>query len=222
MRRTAALEFEELPTVTSIVTDPHTAGYEILELNGTRFASLPARMVSGTGLTTGVALDSDQLRRLSDAADVEAASRVAVRLLAARPRSESEMRRALRERGHRDLAIDGAIARLVEGKLLDDEEYARHFARIRGGRGHGRTRIIADLRAKGVDGRLANAAVEEVLEEEGLDPVESARALAVKRLGQLGSLPVHVKRRRVLAFLARRGYQGWDVRDLVDDLVRLH
>jgi SOS response regulatory protein OraA/RecX len=45
------------------------------------------------------------------------------------------------------------------------------------------------------------------------------RALAVKRAAQLGDLPRHVRRRRVLAYLARRGFSGREVTDMVGKLL---
>ena len=45
------------------------------------------------------------------------------------------------------------------------------------------------------------------------------RTLAAKRAAQLGDLPRHVRRRRVLAYLARRGYSGREVTDMVGKLL---
>jgi SOS response regulatory protein OraA/RecX len=44
-------------------------------------------------------------------------------------------------------------------------------------------------------------------------------ALASKRAAQLRDLPRQVKRRRVLAYLARRGYSGRDIAELVGRVV---
>jgi regulatory protein len=219
VRHAQELEDAESWVVTGVVSDPRTPGYEVIELNETRFASLPSDLISKSGIQLGTSLDPTQFRGLSEAADLEAASRVAVRLLAARPRTELEMRRALRDRGHRPLAIDSAVQRLSERDLLNDAEYARNFARIRCEKGHGRSRIVADLRAKGVHRQIAEAAATEVLEGEGVDALEQARQLAVKRLGQLTHVSNAVRRRRVLSFLGRRGYHGWEVREMLDELI---
>jgi SOS response regulatory protein OraA/RecX len=44
-------------------------------------------------------------------------------------------------------------------------------------------------------------------------------ALASKRAAQLRDLPRQVKRRRVLAYLARRGFSGREVSEMVGKLV---
>ena len=106
----------------------------------------------------------------------------------------------------------------VKGNYL--AEYARHFAGVRLGRGHGPPRILTDLLSHGVERRLAERAIEEVVDREGFDPMEQARLLVEKRLAQLGDLPRERLQRRLLAFLVRRGYRGWEVRDLVEAAAR--
>jgi SOS response regulatory protein OraA/RecX len=54
---------------------------------------------------------------------------------------------------------------------------------------------------------------------EGSDRTGMPLALAAKRAAQLGELPRQVKRRRVLAYLARRGFAGRDITDLVARVV---
>jgi SOS response regulatory protein OraA/RecX len=54
----------------------------------------------------------------------------------------------------------------------------------------------------------------------GADRSTVPLALASKRAAQLGDLPRDTKRRRVLAYLARRGYTGWDISELVAKVVR--
>jgi SOS response regulatory protein OraA/RecX len=54
---------------------------------------------------------------------------------------------------------------------------------------------------------------------EGSDRTDVPQSLAVKRAAQLGSLPRPVKRRRVLAYLARRGFTGRDISELVARVV---
>lgn len=213
---------EELPTrrvITTIVEDPRAPGNLVVEVNGARFASLPADAVSRLRLAEGKPLDEAGFARLERAANVEAAYRVAVRLLALRPRAVNELLRRLRDRGHDPSAVGAAVGRLEEQGLLDDHEFARHFARVRSSRGHGPGRLITDLLARGVDRRKAEQAVYEVLDAEEVDVLGQARSLAEKRCGQLGDLPAGVKQRRLLAYLGRRGYHGYEVREIVREVV---
>ncbi|UCG85638.1 MAG: RecX family transcriptional regulator [Gemmatimonadota bacterium] len=206
--------------VTALSPDKRIPGNVVIEINDARFASLPADIVSDFDLVTGGALSDELYERLSRAANVEAAYLVAVRMLAARPRAVNDLLRRLRDRGHNPSAAAEAVGRLESKGLLDDAEYARHFARVRLSRGAGPPRILTDLLSHGVERRLAERAIDEIVDREGFDPGEQARVLAERRLAQLDGLPPEKLQRRLLAYLSRRGYRGWEVRELVAALVR--
>lgn len=172
------------------------------------------------GLWVGQALDDGTLRALRALADAEAAYRVALRVLGARPRSLRETLRALTDKGHEPGAATHAVQRLEAAGLLDDDAFSRHFARTRSARGHGAVRLMADLRARGVDDGVAERAVKETLEAEGPDPVAQARDLARKRSSQLGDLPRDVKRRRLLIYLGRRGFRGYEFSQVIEEALR--
>jgi regulatory protein len=191
----------------------------IIEVNRARYASLPIEAVNPLGLSVGRELDAPALERLGYLGDVEASARVAIRLLAARPRSVNELLRRLKERGHNPSAAAEAVGRLETRGMLDDADFARHFVRIRTGRGLGRSRLLRDLLSKGVDRRVAERAIDEVLSAEGVDALRQARALANRRVAQLGDLPRERLQQRLLGYLARRGFQGMEVRELVRQVV---
>jgi len=205
--------------ISDLLPDPRAPGYLLVEVDGARFASLPEEIVALLGLCKGKLLDPEAFGELTRVADVEAAHRVALRLLAHRPRAVNEMLRQLRNRGHNPSAAAEAVGRLETNGLLDDLEFARHFARVRTGRGHGPPRLISDLLARGVDKRLAERVVHETIEEEDIDPMTQARQLAEKRSAQLGNLPAQKKRRRLLAYLGRRGYRGYEVDEMVREVL---
>jgi len=56
------------------------------------------------------------------------------------------------------------------------------------------------------------------LASEGVDPARAVRALAEKRAKQLAGLPPVVRKRRLVAFLVRRGFTGGEVREVVESL----
>jgi regulatory protein len=114
--------------------------------------------------------------------------------------------------------VAGALDRLVARRVIDDRRYAEEYARARAARGSGQPRIVRDLLTQGVERGTAEEAVRRALEVEGIDPETAARAIAAKRARQLGDLAPAVKRRRLFAFLQRRGYPGAQVRELVEEL----
>jgi regulatory protein len=206
-------------SVTALRADPRAPGYVIIEVNRARYASLPIEAVNPLGLSVGRELDPPALERLRHLGDVEASGRVAIRLLAARPRAVNELLRRLRERGHNPSAAAEAVGRLESKGILNDAEFARHFVRLRAERGLGRSRLLRDLITRGVDRLVAERAIDEVLAAEGVDALRQARALANRRAAQLKDLPADRLQVRLLGYLARRGFQGGEVRELVRQVV---
>jgi regulatory protein len=211
-----------VPLVTGLAPDPRRPGYCVVDVDRGRFASLPAEVVAGLRLAIGRELSRLELQRLQAAADEEAAARAALRALARRPHARGDLRRRLVMRQHPPEAVDRALERLAAQGLLNDREYAEHFAATRGARGRGPARLVTDLLRQGVDRRSAEAAVRAALSAEGIDPGRAARAVAERRAAQLGGLPAAVKRRRLRAYLARRGYAGHQVWTVVEQVVALY
>ena len=207
-----------MPTLTGIAPDPRQPGYRLVEVDRGRFASLPAEALDWLSLRVGAELAPAVLERLRDLADVEAAQRAALRALARRAHAWRDLERRLVRKQHPPAAVRAALERLAERGLLDDRGYAERYAALRATRGKGPARILADLLAQGVERGVAEAAMGRALEEEGIDPQVEARAAATKRARQLGELPPPVRRRRLLAFLVRRGYSGPQVKELVKEL----
>jgi regulatory protein len=156
--------------------------------------------------------------RLQELADLEAAHRAALRALARRSHARCDLRRRLLQKQHPPAAIDGALDRLSTVGLLDDARFAADYAAAKVHRGRGPARLIGDLLAQGVDRRVAEDAVHSSLAAEGVDPAEAVRALAEKRARQLAGLPAAVRKRRLVAFLVRRGFNGGEVREVVESL----
>ena len=207
-----------MPTLTGLAPDPRQPGYRLIEVDRGRFASLPLEAVEPLGLQVGAELGPAALDRLRELADVEAAERAALRALARRAHARLDLRRRLVKRQHPPAAVEAALDRLALHGLLDDRRFAEQYAALRATRGKGPARLLRDLQAQGVERRTAEHAVRRALEEEGIDPGVEARAVAAKRARQLAGLPVAVRKRRLLAFLVRRGYGGPQLRALVEEL----
>ena len=149
----------------------------------------------------------------------------ALTLLEYRARSVDELRRKLRQKGGAADEIEEALQRLLDQKLLDDADYAKQFARGKlGSSGASRRRIAQELGRKGIGRDAADAAIEELTGEEGLDPLQAAQRIARKKWTALASLDEPTRRRRLYAFLARRGFNPDEIRELMaglgEDLVQ--
>jgi len=207
-----------VPILTALAPDPRQPGYRLVEVDRGRFASLPVAALEPLSLQLGAALAPAVLDRLRDLADVEAAERAALRALARRAHARGDLRRRLVRKQHPPAAVDAALERLTARGLLDDGRFAEQYAALRATRGKGPARLLRDLMAQGVERRTAEDAVGRALEDEGIDPQLEARAVAAKRARQLDGLPVPVRKRRLLAFLLRRGYGGPQLKALVEEL----
>jgi regulatory protein len=105
----------------------------------------------------------------------------ALKLLAARQRTELELRKALA--GFPDDQVDSALARMKELGYINDRETARARARTRVGQGDAPRLAARKLAAQGVAGADARAAVEEAAEGAGEDEL-AARALQRRLRGR--------------------------------------
>jgi regulatory protein len=209
-----------VPILTGIAPDPRQPGYRLVEVDRGRFASLPDAALDALGvpLSPGVELSTPALARLQELADIEAAYRAAVRALAMRGRARGDLRRRLIQKQHPPRAVDEALARLDAQGLLDDRRFAIDYAARHAVGGRGPARLVSDLLSQGVDRALADAAVGEALAEEGIDPERILRTVAARRASQLATLAPVVRKRRLLAYLARRGYRAAQVKELVEEL----
>ena len=207
-----------MPTLTALAPDPRQPGYRLVEVDRGRFASLPVAALEPLSLQLGAELAPAVLDRLRELADVEAAERAALRALARRAHARLDLQRRLVKKQHPPAAVEAALERLTIRGLLDDQRFAEQYAALRATRGRGPARLLRDLQAQGVERRMAEHAVRRALEEEGIDPGLEARAVAAKRARQLAGLPVPVRKRRLLAFLVRRGYAGVQLKELVEEL----
>jgi regulatory protein len=210
-----------MPVVTNLAPDPRQPGYQVVEVDRGRFASLPAAALMPLEISRGAAIDHETFSVLQQLADIEAAYRAAVRALTRRPHARADLRRRLMKKQHPGAAVDTALERLAGQDLLDDRRFAEHFVATRVQQGRGAVRLLQDLRRQGVDQRIAEAAVTASLAAEGIDEAAVLRQVAERRARQLGALPPAVKRRRLLAYLARRGYRGAEARKVVEELLYL-
>jgi regulatory protein len=143
----------------------------------------------------------------------------ALNLLSARPYATRALHRKLIQKQYSAADADDAICRLVDNGLLNDAKYAEQYARSKMlSTGTSKRRVQQDLFRKGIKGDVATNAIANVLESEEIDPEAVLARVAKKKLAQLGDLEPLVLRRRLFAFLARRGYDVDEIKAVVSRL----
>lgn len=143
----------------------------------------------------------------------------ALRLLAQREHGRAELERKLARARTGQAPVDAALlARVLDELqaqgLLDEQRFAQSLAR-RVARGHGRLRVLGELRQHRLDEHLVQQALHEAQQE--LEP-EPERALALLRKHH--PLPAADPKQlaRYMRFLQRRGFGA----DAVRHALRLH
>ncbi|MFN3600381.1 MAG: regulatory protein RecX [Dietzia sp.] len=172
----------------------------------------------------GRSIDPDELRTAVAAVEARASSSsdlpplapeahdaatAALRLLRHRPRSEHELRERLLAKDHVPAAVDEALERVRIWGLVDDADFAAEWVRgRRRRRGRSRGALERELREKGVAEFHIAGAVSDIDETDDREQaIELVRArLARKPVDSGPGADLQGERRRLVAFLARRGY----------------
>lgn len=187
-----------------------------LLVDGRHVATVSLETIERLALRVGQPFDpvADEVER--EAALLATYDR-ALRMLAFRARARAELRRSLIRKGEPAAHVDAALERLVAAGLLDDAAFARQFTRSRStAAGASRRRIQQELNRRGVARDVTDGAIAEVYEEEEIDEGDVAVRAARRKLRSLTGLDPVVRNRRLYAFLARRGYDGADIRRAIE------
>jgi regulatory protein len=155
----------------------------------------------------------------------------AARFLEVRSRSVSEVRRRLGGAGYQADLVEGAIARMTELGMLDDEAFARTWVESRDrARPRGERAIREELRLKGIDRETVDLVLGERRdralasgetgggEDEG-EPVTADRTAAERLLAKNARALARVadprqRRQRAYALLARHGFDPETCREV--------
>ena len=125
----------------------------------------------------------------------------AVRFLSYRPRSRAEIERYLQRKGSGDAVLSDVMDRLQQAGYLDDEAFAHFWVDNRQRfRPRGRRALGCELRQKGVSSQTIATALH------GLDEESAAWQAIEGRLSRWNDLTNEQLRRKVTAFLQRRGF----------------
>jgi regulatory protein len=130
----------------------------------------------------------------------------ALRFLKIRPRSIAELKEKLLIKGFPVTDIETTILDLMASGLLDDRAFTKSWINYRLARPFGFERIIQELKDKGIDKQTIEQAVAEI--KGNYDPENIALDLAQRRWQRLPALDAQKKKKRILDFLLRRGFEA--------------
>lgn len=167
------------------------------------------------GLVSGDEINEEELTAFEEAAGSRRAFNSALNSLDYRDHSEKEIRAKLLRKHDADY-VDEAVEKLIELDLVNDERYAENYAReLFERKKFGKMRIKSELRAKGISADIANAAVEELFEEEEPDNVQRIVDIIGKRY--YNRMNDEVGRKKIFSALQRMGYSFSDIREAMSE-----
>lgn len=192
--------------ITGITGSARAAGRFDLLIDQVPVARLGIQGIERLQLRVGLAIDETLAREIAAEATISRVYDRAMMMLAARGHASGELRRLLVRKGEDPKVVDAAIERLSMGGFLNDDAFARQFARSKSTSGTSRRRIEMELSRKGVDRDVARTAVQETFEEEQVDEGAAIDRAAEKKLRTLSKVDELTRRRRLYSYLARRGF----------------
>jgi len=178
-------------------------------LDGKFGLSLPK--ILAARLSIGQVLDEAALDRLKGDGEVESAYERALHFLGPRPRSEAEIRKRLAAAEVPEAAVAAVLARLAQAGLVDDQAFANYWVDNRTTfRPRSKRLLRVELRQKGLGDEAVRSALAAV------DDAGAAYTVARQRAGRLANLEHLEFRRKLGAFLARRGFDYDTVEPVVE------
>ncbi|MDE7242562.1 MAG: recombination regulator RecX [Oscillospiraceae bacterium] len=150
-------------------------------------------------------LPEEEIERLERSARASQTRTDAANIIGSRALSKQELTQRLVRKGAEEEDAQAAAGWLEEIGALDDANYAASVVRHYGGKGYGPARVREELRRRGVDRELWDAALEELP-----DPEEILDELIRKKCR--GDLSGRRELKRVSDSLLRRGFSWNDVK----------
>jgi regulatory protein len=196
--------------VTAVVRKPRRKLVQVF-VDGEPALEIGRELASERDVRPGRTFSRGELYALGDEQARRGALEAGLRLLSYRPRSERELRTRLARSGFRKAAIDATQSRLRELGYLNDADFARFYTETQQASRPRSKRIVrAELRSRGIEQDVAEAAIESI------DDEAAAYRAASRRLSAYRGLEYQPFRERLGSFLTRRGFSYDVARRTVD------
>lgn len=190
-----------MPLITDIRPQKKRQDRLTIFIDGRYAFSLDRLSAHESRLKIGLEVSEARLSELLGKAGLDSAMSVALRYLAARPRSERELRTRLHQRKIGEAVIDRTVEQLSAKGLLDDFTFAQYWVDQRVTfRPRSRRMLEMELRQKGVDG----SAIEDAILD--MDDEAEAYRAAQRRARSLPTDDFDSFFKKLVDHLGRRGF----------------
>lgn len=120
-------------------------------------------------------------------------------------RCHTEVQSKLKEMKMIPIAIDDIICHLIEHNFLNEERFAKSYARGKFNiKNWGKNRIIRELKFRKISSYNIKIALKEFTEEDYLNKLDS---ISLKKLKTINETNIYKKRKKLAEFLL---YRGWE------------
>lgn len=147
---------------------------------------------------------------------IEKAKDYAFLLLKFRMRSEKELAARLKKKKFDDEIINETLSFLKDKGFIDDNYFAKTWIESRIKKPLGIRRLKQELKLKGVDKEIIDRQIEEVKKDYSEEDV--VLAVVRKKIERLRDIDPYKAKRRIYAYLLRRGFSPEIVMDAVNQL----
>ena len=213
-----------MPRITRLKPSKRRSGWCNLHLDGAFGFRLPLRLVDRDALAVDGELSDAEVKSLQSEAESQGALDRALGYLSYRPRSRFEVERHLRAKGYGVSAVASALDRCAGQGYIDDREFAATFARDRFRlRPRAPALIELELRKRGVRSEHAREGIDRALVDERVTEMDLALRAARKgfrSLGAAGTRDEETVRRRLYAYLDRRGFRRDEAAGALEEVLR--
>ncbi|WP_036145927.1 regulatory protein RecX [Maribacter sp. Hel_I_7] len=132
-------------------------------------------------------------------------------------RCHKEVVSKLKEMGMIPIAIDTIIAQLIEDRFLNEERFAKSFARGKFNiKKWGKNRIVNELKFRNISKYNITTALKEIDPNEYLKTLD---ILANKRLQQISETNIQKRRKKLADYLLYRGWESHLVYEKLKELI---
>lgn len=194
-----------MPVVTKLERQKHKDTRVSVFVDNEYAFSLSDELIIEYKVTVGKDVTSLPLKEIAEEDEFKRAMDCAFKHMSVSEKSEKQLREHLEKKEFSQKIIERTVARLKELNYIDDLSYARAF--VEHTSASGKRAILYKLKMKGISEEIINEVFEDISDE---DQLENAVELLKKQLPKYSKYDDYEKKRRLNAFLARKGYE-WDV-----------
>lgn len=192
--------------------EPRKKGLSALYIDGEFAVKLDTKTILENRIKIGQSIDDEQLHELIKKSDLQRAKDKALWLISYRDHSGKELEDKISRTCDRE-AAKGAVERMEELGLINDESFARRYAsQLYNNKRLAKSAVIYKLYEKGIDKELALEIAEE------LEPECESQIYAVIEKKYKNVLGDEKGRKRAVAGLQRLGYRYSDIKRVLEQL----